>query len=129
MPIDYAKYPKNFKTEIRPRILERAGHKCEWCGVPNYARVWRHPSEDLPNVFTTDIEQAALWYQDTAASGSKICLTIAHIIDPDPMNCADDNLRALCNSCHLRHDAKMHAMNAIRNKNKELELAGQLRLF
>jgi len=46
MPCDYSKYPPNWKTEIRPRILARAGQlivdgkiekqaKCENCGVPN----------------------------------------------------------------------------------------------
>lgn len=34
MPCDYRKYSKNWKTEIRPAILERAGHKCERCGFP-----------------------------------------------------------------------------------------------
>jgi hypothetical protein len=29
MPINYKEYPANWKTEIRPSILERAGHKCE----------------------------------------------------------------------------------------------------
>jgi hypothetical protein len=27
MPIDYKKYPKNWKTEIRPAILERAKNR------------------------------------------------------------------------------------------------------
>lgn len=39
MAIDYKKYPANWKTEIRPRILERADNKCEWCGAAN--KSWR----------------------------------------------------------------------------------------
>lgn len=31
MPIDYNKYPPNWKTEIRPAVLKRADNKCECC--------------------------------------------------------------------------------------------------
>jgi hypothetical protein len=34
MPIDYKKYPKDWK-QIRQRILERADNKCECCGLKN----------------------------------------------------------------------------------------------
>ena len=53
MPCDYSKYPKNWKSEIRPDILKRASNRCEWCGAENYK----------PN----------------PATGSKVILTIAHI--------------------------------------------------
>lgn len=85
MPCDYSRYPANWKTEIRPRILERAGHRCEWCGAENY-----HPHPE---------------------TGSKVILTVAHI-DHDITNNTDGNLAALCQRCHLRHDAKQHAYNA-----------------
>ena len=35
MPIDYSKYPANWKTEIVPRILKRANNRCEMCGLEN----------------------------------------------------------------------------------------------
>ena len=35
MPIDYSKYPADWKTRIRPEILKRAGNRCEKCGVEN----------------------------------------------------------------------------------------------
>jgi hypothetical protein len=43
MPIDYKLYPPNWKTEIVPRILNRAEHRCEnpECGVQNYSMQWR----------------------------------------------------------------------------------------
>jgi hypothetical protein len=41
MPIDYSKYPKNWKTEIRPKILERAKNRCENCGVKNHELILR----------------------------------------------------------------------------------------
>jgi 5-methylcytosine-specific restriction endonuclease McrA len=89
MPIDYKKYPKNWKTEIRPAILERAGHKCEFCEATNYQP---HP-----------------------ATGSRVVLTVAHL-DHDVRNNSHDNLRALCQRCHLRYDAKHHAKNAAKTR-------------
>ena len=38
-----------------------------------------------------------------------IILTIAHLYDHRPEACDDDNLGALCQQCHNRHDAKMRA--------------------
>jgi hypothetical protein len=32
MPIDYSKYPPNWKSEIRPRIMNRANNTCEFEG-------------------------------------------------------------------------------------------------
>ena len=40
MPINYSKYPKNWKTEIVPRILKRANNKCEVCGIENYSTAY-----------------------------------------------------------------------------------------
>lgn len=53
MPIDYKKYPKNWRSEIRPAILERAKHKCEFCGVKNYAYVFRGKLNDSREVYQT----------------------------------------------------------------------------
>lgn len=103
MPINYNDYPSNWKTEIRPRILERANHCCEECGAENYKP---HP-----------------------VTGSKVVLTIAHIHDPNPMNCDDDNLLALCQKCHNKLDAPMRAKNRVLNKLKVQREAGQRRLF
>lgn len=37
-----------------------------------------------------------------------IVLTVAHL-DHTPENCSPDNLRALCQRCHNRYDAKHRA--------------------
>jgi 5-methylcytosine-specific restriction endonuclease McrA len=109
MPCDYSKYPKNWK-EIRARILERDEHKCKFCGVPNKAvRVGDH---------VVAFESADAFYasEDWAAGigpkPSRIVLTIAHLHDPNPMNCDDDNLAALCQRCHNRLDMPMRQSNA-----------------
>ena len=45
MPIDYSKYPPNWKKEIVPFILKRANDCCEKCGVPNKSMQWRGRKE------------------------------------------------------------------------------------
>jgi len=84
MPIDYSKYPPNWKTEIRPAILERADNKCEFCGIANYTI--------KPN-------------------GTKVILTIAHL-DHDSSNkdVQLDRLAALCQACHLAYDMNRHVL-------------------
>ena len=88
MPIDYKKYPPNWKSEIRPTILKRAENKCEFCGVENYSVVRRV----YKNGFEKDV---------------RIILTVAHL-DHDETNheVKLERLRALCQQCHLRYDAK-----------------------
>jgi 5-methylcytosine-specific restriction endonuclease McrA len=84
-------YPANWK-EISLRIRERSGGKCEFCGALNYQP---HP-----------------------ITGSKVILTVAHL-DHNPQNCADENLKALCQKCHLTYDAKHHAENARKTRDKK----------
>jgi hypothetical protein len=128
MPIDYNDYPSNWKTEIRPAVLMRARDCCELCGVKNRMWVWYHPS--IPTTFSQDEKDAARWYGGAyPGEGYRVVLTIAHYHEHEVANCGLDNLKALCQTCHLRHDAQFHAMKRIRNHNKMLEDAGQLRLF
>lgn len=42
MPIDYKKYHPDWK-QIAAAIREREGHKCKFCGIPNYAIIRIHP--------------------------------------------------------------------------------------
>lgn len=48
--------------------------------------------------------------QPHPVTGSQVVLTTAHL-DHNPANCADDNLRAWCQRCHLTYDAPHHARN------------------
>jgi hypothetical protein len=45
-------------------------------------------------------------------------LTIAHYPDSAPENCADDNIHAWCQRCHLTADRHIHAANARRTRNQ-----------
>lgn len=136
MPVDYKNsYPPNWFTEIRPSILERAGHKCEQCGVPNYKVILRGVYDGQPvyqdDVFTIyDAETSEVITTDYAnwIDGKKfikVILTIAHICH-DSMCTNPLHLLALCQRCHLRLDMGHHVKNRKANK---LKKAGQLDLF
>ena len=95
-PENKARYPKDWK-QIRAHILDRAGNRCEFCGVEN------HSVRD---------------------NGTKVVLTIAHL-EHQPENCSPENLRALCQKCHLTYDAKHHAQTR-RQTREAKELSGRL---
>jgi hypothetical protein len=50
-------------------------------------------------------------------TGSKVVLTVAHL-DHDPTNCGDDNLRAMCQRCHLAYDHEHHARSRHTNRRR-----------
>lgn len=98
MPINYKEYPPDWK-KIRERILIRAKDRCENCGAINHSYIKRKgynwelclPDED---------------------ETTKIVLTIAHL-DHDKHNwqVKDEQLRALCQRCHLQYDLPRHTEN------------------
>ncbi len=116
-PENRARYPKNWKA-IRAHILERAGHKCE--GSPAFPDC-RIPNGWLRNNNTGEVTNDGLvaeaWSLADGNSVTRIVLTIAHL-DHTPENCADDNLKAMCQKCHLTYDAKLHAQNANETRRK-----------
>ncbi len=127
MPIDYKNYPMNWKTEIRPAILERANNCCEVCGVENYAVGLRsfegkwYYEKQIDNMNSSDGEYLFGGYRPSI----KIVLTIAHL-DHDIKNNSYDNLKAMCQKCHLNYDKVHHATNSRNTRNKKKK---QLPLF
>lgn len=107
-------YPKNWK-QIRNDILVRANNKCEFCGVENHAEGYRTKSGDF-------VKSEGIQQEVDALDGEKIIkivLTIAHL-DHNPQNNDYQNLRALCQRCHLRYDIEHH--RETRRNNKKLPL-------
>jgi len=111
MPIDYRKYPANWKTEIRPAILKRAGDRCERCGVKNHAIGYREKSGAFVECEGLQADAAALDGEHLF----RIVLTVAHV-NHDVTHNRPENLAALCQKCHLTHDAGQH--KATRRKNQ-----------
>ena len=89
-PEDRARYPADW-TRISLRIRARAGWRCE--GSPAYPECRAENGHPHP------------------VTGSRVVLTVAHL-DHQPENCADENLKAMCQRCHLKYDAAHHAANA-----------------
>jgi 5-methylcytosine-specific restriction endonuclease McrA len=128
MPVDYKKYHPEWKTRIRPDILRRANNSCEECGLMNYEVILRTPTgcrNPCPQEW--DMIYSRIKYSHSNMTESlkyhgftKIVLTIAHL-DHNVENNDYDNLKALCQRCHLRYDAKMKGSKR-RNASKTLEL-------
>jgi hypothetical protein len=113
MPIDYKKYPPNWK-ELRKQVLERAENKCEFCGVENGTIGFRDKDGkffELENSLALDTD----WYSDMKVI--KIVLTISHL-DHDETNheVSIDRLKALCQKCHLNYDVKEKKHRKIKKK-------------
>ena len=122
MPIDYSIYPHNWKSEIVPRILHRAGDRCENCRIANGITVFSIPMwikhetststrYKIKRIWTTDYGCVDRLTTQGVVSGEvkevRVVLTIAHL-DHDETNhdVTDDRLAAWCQSCHLNYDAK-----------------------
>lgn len=140
MPCDYSKYPPNWKSEIRPAALERAGNKCEICGAENGASGYRGKTGKWWSVemIESELERGVDLFDEYEAldhcydkklnptKPTKIVLTVAHWHDKNPMDCRPENLKALCQRCHLHHDKEQHQTNARRTRERK---AGLQRLF
>lgn len=83
MPMNKKLYPPDW-SELRVKVLERAGNKCELCGKKNYS---------------------------LSDKGTRVVLTVHHI-DNQKSRRNLINLIALCNKCHLRLDLEHHIENA-----------------
>lgn len=124
------RYPKDW-YEISQRIRQRADHKCEFCGVPNYelggrspAGVWHKANPTGTNGkggFDWPKEGDHAWCAgyDKQLRIVKIVLTVAHL-DHQPENCALENLKCLCQRCHNKYDAPMRASGIKQRRNERL---------
>jgi hypothetical protein len=103
-PFDRSKYPPDWEA-ISLRIKERAGWRCECageCGSPGHSPC---------GIEHGTVAQSAAVGRDGRRREYRIVLTTAHL-DHVPTNCADDNLKAMCQPCHLRYDRDRHTVKA-----------------
>lgn len=129
MPCNYKLYPSNWKTEIRPAIMERAKNCCEFCGVKNYSVGSWDGEKFIPtsgNIIHNAAGNGELTYKkarELVKHCNECCddnlivivLTIAHL-DHNVNNNAFANLKALCQRCHNRHDVGFRKENRKINK-------------
>ena len=113
-PENRGRYPVEWPT-ISLRIRkERAQDRCECDG-----RCGR-PAHHL------DLDGRCMNRNGTRAvgTGSIVVLTVAHL-DHTPENCADDNLAAMCQGCHLHYDREHHAQTRAATTAADRAAAGQ----
>lgn len=99
----------------------RAAGKCERCGLAGGASISRRCPRCLDKPRLRDDCQSCY---GAGRVPWKVILTVAHL-NHDPRDNRPRNLACLCASCHLRHDAKQHAMERARGRDRR---AGQLTL-
>ena len=107
---DAKRYPPNWRSEIRPRILAREGHCCKFCGIADKQVGWWVPggkfytADDYLRKRVEDGDLKGLLGQIARApNGRRVTLTTAHL-DSALVDHDDSNLAALCQRCHLNHD-------------------------
>jgi ribosomal protein S14 len=111
MPIkkeNKARYPKNWKEISEDIRFNRADNKCEVCGIPNHVFVNSKTREICLSLDEPD--------------AIKIVLTVGHL-DHTPENNDYSNLKAMCQKCHNKYDAR-HRKQTI----KKSKLVGQLKI-
>lgn len=122
-PENRHRYPPEW-PQIRRRILARAGYCCEVCGLFDRAWGWRDGAGEFHQVGKSTLIAAKqrrggprvkppfeLRVGRMTVRVIEIVLTIAHL-DHRPENCADENLRAMCQRCHLHYDLPHHKTTA-----------------
>ena len=126
--------PKEWRA-IRARIMERAKNRCECqgecgddhlgatgetdaehaalitrCLAPHGALIIRR--EGMPQFFDEHSPCGGCAGGDPdCARAVRVVLTIAHL-NHTPEDNRDENLRAMCQRCHLKYDAAHHTKNA-----------------
>lgn len=117
---------------VSQEVREMAHQRCQNCGVKNGSVVVRgRAGTRHEGYFLT--QSGGLYCDDGGGlqgymdfmdfcgrdKSTKIVLTVAHL-DHDPRNLDLNNLRAWCQACHLRYDAKLHQANAAETRRKKL---------
>ena len=118
MPMNIANYHPEWKS-ISRQIREQAGDCCEFCDVRNHQWIYR-------DVVTGERVFARMG-DEPAPPGTRlvwIVLTVAHL-DHDTSNNDPANLKALCQSCHLKWDSEHHQRNAAETRRDRRLAAGQ----
>jgi hypothetical protein len=107
------RYPQDWPAISRRIRFDRAESRCECLGeCGRGTHDGRCPNEHGEPAYGT---------------GSTVVLTVAHL-DHTPENCDDDNLKAMCQGCHLHYDRDHHAQTRGETRRRTIEQSGQLAL-
>lgn len=137
MPIRKSDYHPDW-SRISLEVREAAAWQCEWCGASNKKVIRRHKKVEkkmlhlgcskekreynvdwelvisMPGTecYGPELTCDMTWKRLKFHGLTRIIITVAHL-DRDTKNNEKENLAALCQRCHLRHDIHQH----IRNRN------------
>jgi hypothetical protein len=114
-------YGREWREQVRARILARAGGQCERCGKPDRRIVWTASGRraDGEHWMCWRLSRYEPWRDQrgrTLPAGApppgrsrrvRVILTVAHL-NHDPRDNRDTNLAALCQWCHLNYDRPHH---------------------
>lgn len=114
-PEEKDRYPPDW-PEISQRARERAGDCCEECGVDNRAWGYRDEAGTFHKLRKLPLQEAGATrppFDLPMVDGRwvrviEIVITVSHL-NHTPEDCRDENLRALCQRCHLLYDKHHHA--------------------
>jgi len=101
-PENKARYPKDWKTVVVPRIRKRSGNRCECtgqCGLVHEG-TWRSNG----NRCNVKNKTVGMVQPGGTVSCGVVILTVMHL-NHQPEDCRDENLLHGCQGCHLRYDA------------------------
>lgn len=143
MPMDNTKYPSDWKVISNRIRFERAGGKCEQCGAPHNAWIYRKLDDPAQWSLLDDEEFVYFHGEEYADKPTRVILTVHHIGAPlpdgtpgnarDKMDVRDENLIALCQRCHLLADLPHHMENRkatlARKRRQRIAATGQQSLF
>lgn len=100
-PENRARYPAEWPL-ISLWVRVCAAWRCEWCDAQ---QVQPHP-----------------------VTGSRVVLTVAHVLNPAPEDVRPANLAALCQRCHLNHDRAHHlAVQAVNRQRRRERLSNAVK--
>ncbi|MCP3811728.1 hypothetical protein NLX62_05210 [Mycobacteriaceae bacterium Msp059] len=105
-PENRDRYPADWPAISQRIRFDRAQGRCECYGE---CRRGSHAGR-CPN----------LHGQPAYGTGSKVVLTVAHL-NHTPEDCDEDNLRAMCQGCHLHYDSEHHKQTSAATRRAELE--------
>ena len=133
MPCNCKEYHPKWRL-ISKLIRKREKQCCKFCGIRNGFVGKRQKSGAIRELCGTewDMYYSKLRNGYNAAGAlkslgfTKVVLTVAHL-DHDKKNNRFNNLAALCQRCHLKHDAQQHTAN--RKYGRNHNHAHQFKIF
>ncbi len=119
-----SKYPWNWNQISANIIFGRAQNRCENCKLTNGSIIERMKNDKYRYISKLEVDE--MYYDAKKESCSilkilkrrgyvKIILTCAHL-NHDERDCSNENLKALCQRCHLNKDRSNNKLRAQINR-------------